>query len=93
MCKYLPFFGGDTLITALYVFLFWLCDQVFGNNGKSIIISGVMSWAFFFVLYWVASANMFLASWSNLLIVLPLALLGIVVAFYIASRLYLRKNA
>ncbi len=49
--------------------------------------------AFFFVLYWVASANMFLASWSNLLIVLLLALLETVVASYFASRLYLRKNA
>lgn len=83
----------DTLITALYVFLFWLCAQVFGNNVKSILISGVMSWLFFFVLYWVASANMFLASWSNLLVVLPMALVETVVASYIASRLYLRKSS
>lgn len=81
----------DTLITALYVFLFWLCAQVFGNNKKSIIISGVMSWAFFFVLYWVASANMFLAEWSNLLVVLPMALLETLVASYIASKLYMRN--
>lgn len=82
----------DTLLTVLYVFLFWLCAQVFGNNGKAIVISGVMSWAFFFVLYWLATANMFLANWSNLLVVLPMALVETLVASYIASKLYLKKN-
>ncbi len=82
----------DTLLTALYVFLFWLCAQIFGNNKKSVLISGFMSWAFFFVLYWVASANMYLANWSNLIVVLPLALIETLVASYIASKLYLRKN-
>jgi len=82
----------DTLLVALYVFLFWLCAQVFGNNSKSIVISGFMSWCFFFVLFWVGSANMHLANWSTLLVVLPLALLETIVASYIASKLYLRKN-
>ncbi len=82
----------DSLITVLYVFLFWLCAQVFGNTWKSIVISGVMSWAFFFVLYWVGTANMLLADWSDLLVVLPMALLETLVASYIASRLYLRQS-
>lgn len=81
----------DSLITCLYVFLFWLCAQVFGNSSKAIVISGVMSWCFVFVLYWVASANMFLAEWSNLLVVLPMALLETLVASFIASRLYMRQ--
>ncbi len=83
----------DTLLTALYVFLFWLCAQVFGNNTKSIIISGVMSWCFFFVLFWVGMANMNLSSWSYLVIVLPMTLVETLVASYIASKLYLRNNA
>lgn len=82
----------DTLITALYVFLFWLCAQAFGNTRKAIVISGVMSWSFVFVLYWVATANMFLAEWSTLFVVLPLALLETLVASYIASKLYLKKS-
>jgi hypothetical protein len=82
----------DALITALYVFLFWLCAQVFGNTRKAIVISGVMSWSFVFVLYWVATANMFLAEWSTLFVVLPLALLETLVASYIASKLYLKKS-
>lgn len=83
----------DTLLTALYVFLFWLCAQTFGNNLKSILISGFMSWCFFFLLFWVGMANMNLSSWSYLLIVLPLALIETLVAAFIASKLYLRKNA
>ncbi len=83
----------DTLLTALYVFLFWLCAKVFGNNAKSILVSGFMSWCFFFLLFWVGLANMNLSSWRFLLIVLPLALVESVVASYIASKLYLRKNA
>ena len=83
----------DTLLTALYVFLFWLCASVFGNNAKSILISGFMSWCFFFLLFWVGMANMNLSNWGYLLIVLPLALVETLIAAYIASRLYLRKYA
>lgn len=45
-----------------------------------------MSWAFVFVLYWVALANMYLASWFDLLVALPLALSEIIVASYIVSK-------
>ncbi len=83
----------DILLTALFVFTFWLCARAFGNNRKSILISGIMSWCFFFVLFWVGSANMFLADWSTLLVVLPLALVETVVASYIASKLYTRRSA
>ena len=65
----------DTLLSGLYVFLFWLCAQVFGNNRKSILLSGTMSWCFFFVLYWVGTANMNLIGWRSLLVILPLTLL------------------
>lgn len=81
----------DTLLTALYVFLFWLCANVFGNNVKSILISGVMSWCFFFLLFWVGMANMNLSNWGYLLIVLPLALIETLIAAYIISRLYSQR--
>ncbi len=82
----------DTLLTALFVFTFWLCTQAFGNTRKTILISGLMSWCFFFVLFWVGSANMFLSSWGALLVVLPLALLETLIASYIASKLYLKRS-
>lgn len=83
----------DTLLTALFVFLFWLCAQVFGNNYRTIILAGLISWSFFFLLFWVGMANMNLSSWSFLSIALPLALLETLVAAYITSKLYLRKSA
>ncbi len=82
----------DTLLTALYVFLFWLCAQAFGNNLRTVLISGFISWCFFFLLFWVGMANMNLSSWGYLLIVLPLALLETIVAAFIISILYVRKN-
>lgn len=83
--------GWDTLLTCLYVFLFWLCMQSFGNTKKAIIISGITSWCFFFVLFWVGMANMNLSSWFFLVTVLPLALLETIVASYICSLLYKRQ--
>lgn len=82
----------DTLLSALMVFLFWLCAQVFGNNSKSVLISGVVAWSFFFVLFWVGTANMNLADWDSLRIILPLALIETLVASFVASRLYLKRN-
>lgn len=83
----------DTLLSALYVYLFWLCAQVFGNNIRSVLTSGFMSWCFFFVLFWVGMANMNLSSWEYLVVVLPLTLLETLIAVFIASRLYLKKDA
>ncbi len=81
----------DTLLSALYVFLYWLCLNVLGNNRQSILISGITSWCFFFVLFWVGMANMNLSSWSFAGIVLPLALFETLVASYIAARLYSKR--
>jgi hypothetical protein len=81
----------DTLLTALFVFLFWLCANSFGNNYKTIIMSGLVSWCFFFVLFWVGMANMNLSNWMFLFIVLPLALIETIVASFIASKLYCEK--
>ncbi len=83
----------DTLLAALYVFLFWLCAQVFGNNRKSVLLSGVVSWCFFFVLYWVGTANMNLIGWQPLLIILPLTFFEPLVAAMIASKLYSNNEA
>jgi len=83
----------DTLLTGLFVFLFWLCAQVFGNNRRSVLISGIVSWCFFFVLFWVGMANMNLSSWVFAGMVLPLALLETMVAAFLASKLYSKKYA
>ncbi len=83
----------DTLLTGLTVFIFWLYAQKFGNRFRSIIISGTLSWALLFVLFWVAMVNMGLAKGALLLITLPLSWIELVVASFIASKLYSRYAA
>lgn len=83
----------DTLLTACIVFMFWLIAKVFGNNNRSVVIAGLVSWAFFFVLFWVGMYNMSLTSISLAAIALPLALLETIVASFIASWLYARIDA
>ncbi len=79
-----------TLLTGLMVFLFWLCAQAFGNTRKTIVVSGTISWCFFFVLFWIGMANMNLSAWGFAIVVLPLALIETLIASFIASRLYSR---
>ncbi len=81
----------DTLLTASIVFMFWLVAQAFGNTLRSVLITGITSWASFFILFWVGMCNMSLAQPTLALVALPLALLESIVAAYIASRLYARR--
>ena len=78
----------DTLLTALLVFVTWLYANVFGSHTRSIIGSGTIVWLSVFVIFWVATANMGLSSWTILLIALPLSWIEMVVGAWIASRLY-----
>lgn len=78
----------DTLLTAILVFVFWIYAKSFGNNSKSILISGIIVWFAVFVIFWVATANMGLSSWSILLITLPLSLLEMIVGAWFSSKLY-----
>lgn len=80
----------DTILTAMTVFLFWLYAQRFGNNNRSVVSSAILAWIFFFVLYWVGAANMGFSDWSILWIVLPLSLIELIIANFIASKLYKR---
>ena len=83
----------DSLLTALLVFLFWLYARSFGNNWRSIFVSGSIAWLFVFVIFWVATANMGLAEWSILWITLPLSWIEMVVGTAIAAHLYRQKVA
>lgn len=78
----------DTLLTGLVVFLFWIYSQVFGNSVKSVLMSATISWAFFFVLFWVGAANMGISDWKILWITLPLSWLEMFLASLLASKLY-----
>jgi hypothetical protein len=78
----------DTLLTMLTVFLYYLFSEKFGRNTSSIIKSAAMSWAFVFVIFWVATANMNLARWAFIPIPLSLALFELVVATFLTNWLF-----
>ena len=78
----------DTLLSGLVVFLYWIYAQHFGESLRSAIYSGLISWLFFFVLFWIGLWNMNLASIKALMIALPLSLLEMVVASVLARYLY-----
>jgi len=78
----------DILLTAVLVFVFWIYAKSFGNNKKSILVSGIFVWIAVFVIFWVATSNMGLSSWSILLITLPLSLFEMIVGAWLSSKLY-----
>ncbi len=80
----------DTILTTIVVFIFWLYAQIFGNNNRSVFVSGTIVWVSVFVIFWVATANMGLSSWNILLIILPLSWIEIIIGSWIASKLYKR---
>ncbi|MBW1294858.1 hypothetical protein [Aquimarina litoralis] len=80
----------DMVLTAMCVFTFWLYSQRFGNTNRSVVYSALFSWIFFFVLFWVGAANMGYSDWSMLWITLPLSLFELIIANFIASKLYKR---
>lgn len=78
----------DMLLTASLVFSIWLCAQQFGNHRKAIWIAATHTWITLFVLFWVATANMGLASWSSIWFTLAWAWLEMVIGAWIALRLF-----
>lgn len=77
-----------TLLTALTVLLFWMYARIFGNGLRTILISATISWAFFFVLFWIGVSNMGLSDWNLLWITLPLSWFELFIATLITSKLY-----
>jgi hypothetical protein len=84
----LIWFGWDMLLTAVLVFIFWLCRIAFGNNTKAIIISGTTTALATIGIFWIASVNTGLGEWSSAAIIFPIALLEMIIGVWIASKLY-----
>ena len=81
----------DTLLTAVLVFIFWLCAQAFGNNLKSIFISGTVTSFATIGVFWIATVNSGLGEWSAAFVIMPFAWIELVIGAFIASKLYERK--
>ena len=78
----------DTILTAVLVFILWLCLQVFGNNLKSIIISGTVTCLATLGIFWIATVNTGLGEWTTAFIIFPIAWVELVIGAWIASKLY-----
>jgi hypothetical protein len=76
-----------TLITMLIIFLHYLYTEKFGRSNYSVLISGTISWLFFYVLFWAGMAQMNLARWQFVPYVLILAWLETIITTYIADKL------
>jgi hypothetical protein len=81
----------DAILTALVVFVYWLVAQSFGHTRKSVILAATTSWLLFFVLFWLAMINMALAPLKLAFFALPLAWFELVIASWIAAKLYSKK--
>lgn len=73
---------------GLYVFVFWLCANAFGNNSLTIVVSALTTWGFCFLLSWVAMSNMGFVSWGMAGIAIALTLIEALVASFIMSRMF-----
>lgn len=82
----------DTVLSSMYVWMAWLTIQVYGKSLKSGLFAGLVSWVFFFVLFWVAMINMNLASLKVVLIALPLALVETTIASCFAVFIFSRQK-
>ena len=77
----------DTILTICSVFMYYLYSEKYGKNTKSILVSGTISWSFFFVLFWIGLPNMNLANWSFIIIPLSMAWVEMVVASFLTNIL------
>ncbi len=80
----------DTLLTIVLVYIFWTTAKAFGNNFKSIFISGTMTTIATLGIFWIANVNTGLGDWSTAFVVLPIAWIEMIIGAWIASKLYKR---
>jgi hypothetical protein len=81
-----------TLFTMLVVFFHYLYSQKFGRSISSCLLSGTISWAFFYVLFWVGMAQMNLARWPFVPYVLVLAWIETIITVFIADKLFTKYS-
>lgn len=82
----------DTILTICCVFMYYLYSEKYGRSTSSIIKAGTISWAFFFLLFWMGLPNMNLANWSFIVIPLALAWIEMVVASYLTNVCFKKMN-
>ena len=82
----------DTILTAVLVFIYWLCSVAFGKSFKSILISATTTAFATIGVFWIANVNTGLGEWSAAAIIFPIAWIEMIIGAWIASKLYSRKK-
>lgn len=75
----------DTVLTAILVFIYQLALNFYGDERKSILMTSLVMWAFFWIL-WVGIINMGIIGTTVLYSAIPLSALEMIVGSWIASR-------
>lgn len=81
----------DTILTAILVFIYWLCSVAFGSQSKSVLISGTVTAFATIGIFWIASVNSGLGEWSSAFKIFPLAWIELIIGAWIAAKLYSKK--
>lgn len=82
----------DIILTAVLVFILWLCIQSFGRTFKSIIISSTVTAFATLGIFWIATVNTGLGEWRTAFIIFPIAWVEMIIGAAIASWLYGRNK-
>lgn len=77
----------DTVLTIAIVYITWICTKHFGKTTKAALLSSVVSWTTFFLLFWIAMVNMNLSKLSLLIYTLPLTLIETTIGAWICIKL------
>ncbi len=77
----------DTILTIVLVYIVWICSQYFGKTKRTIFVSSTICWITFFLLFWIALANMNLSKLSLLAYTLPLSWVEMVIGAWISTNL------
>lgn len=83
----------DMILAFLLVFIYWLCSVAFGRNFNSVLIAGTTTALATIGVFWIATVNTGLGTWSTAHILFPIAWVEMVVGAWIASKFYARKES
>lgn len=78
----------DLILTAVLIFTLWLCINSFGNNRKSIFISGTLTAVATIGIFWIATVNTGLGEWGTAFLLFPIAWAEMIIGAWIGFGLY-----
>ncbi|QBF82867.1 hypothetical protein EXU30_09285 [Shewanella maritima] len=78
----------DTILSGTLVFMYWLCKQSFTHTNRAVVISGSVTALATLGVFWIASVNSGLGTWTMAFTIFPIAWIEMLIGAFIASKLY-----